>query len=197
MYIESKSSKLRVVGYALIALSFLYFSLVPIFNQYVSELLSNPVTFNGILSYATYFAYLVLLTGALLINLNVLNHRSLGFMIIVSALGLPYPLLGLFHLLYQNMESLFIFYDSFAIAILFSMANLLFRERKVYRLIGILLLLEWFYFDYWIAKSGQYLFLGLSTTLTHLISLLMIIYCILEIDLEKNSYIITPANHFK
>lgn len=185
MYIEPIKSKFRIIGYSLIALSFTYFSLEPVFNQLMLGLLYDNAVFNQILPYLYSIFYLSLLAGAGLINYKYNDKVSMTIVAATIALGLPYPIQNIYNLNHSYGQSTYVFYDLFAIAILLSMTFSLVYERKIYKFVGLILLIEWFFFDYWIASSGQYIFLGLSGLLTDMVAVLMVIYCILEIILEK------------
>lgn len=183
MYIESIKS--RIIGYSLIGLSFIYFSLEPVFSQLMPWLIYNNVASNRILPYFYAISCLVLLSGASIINYVINNKRSLVIVITTLTLGLPYPIQSMYSIRHPHIQPIYLFYDLFAVAILLALTYSLISERKLYKFIGIILLAEWFFFDYWIAKSGHYIFLGLSGVLTDMVAVLMVIYCILEIILEK------------
>lgn len=188
MYIEPIKSKIRILGYALIGLSFIYFSLEPVFSQYMPGLLYDNAASNKVLPYCYFIFCLVLLAGSSLVNLKPNSKRSVAVVLATFLLGLPYPLQNMYNLSHPYNQPIYIFYDLFAMAILLALTYSLIHEKKAYKFIGILLLIEWFFFDYWIATSGQYIFLGLSGMLTDMVAVLMVIYCILEIILEKTSF---------
>lgn len=185
MYLESIKSKFKIIGYTLMALSFIYFSLASVFGHLMPELIYNNLTANRILPYFHFVFCLVLLLGASLINAITAEKRSLIVALSTLLLGLPYPIQGVYILIHSYRQPNFLFYDLFAVVILSALTYSLIQERKLYKFVGIILLVEWFFFDYWIALSGQYTLLGLSGMLTDMVSVLMVIYCILEIIMEK------------
>lgn len=182
MYIESTKTKLRSFGYGI---SFVYFSLEPLFAHLQPTLLYGINGNSQILPYFSMFLYLMILIGAALINYHENSRLSLGIMVITLLLGLPFPLHGLYSLSHPWIAYPFILHDLFAIAILLSLAFSLIYEKKIYKLIALMMFVEWFFLDYLVAMSGQYIFLGLSSLLTHMVSFLIVIYCVLEIILEK------------
>lgn len=186
MYIESTKTKLRSVGYGLIGVCFIYFSLEPLFARLHPTLLYGSNGTNNILPYFLMFLYTLILTGAALINYHENSKLSLGFMVFTLLLGLPFPIQGLYSLSHPRTEYIPVLYDMFAIAILLSVIFSLIYERKAYKLIALMLFFEWFFFNYIVALSGQYFFLSLSSLLTHMVSFLIVIYCILEIIFEKS-----------
>lgn len=186
MYIESKSSKLRIIGYTLIITSFICFLLESVSNHYLNSLIYDGSFLIKAFPYLIYVSYLLLLFGTFLINFSVRGKNFLFISLGTLILGLPYPIEGILIISHKlNHQSLYL-YDLFAIAVLMSIVYSLVVERKIYRLFSLLLLFEWFFFDYLIAVSGQYIFLGFSSILTDLVLVLLIIYFILEILLEKN-----------
>lgn len=188
MYIESTKTKLRSFGYGIIGICFIYFSLEPLFAHLQPALVYGSNGTNKILPYFSMFLYLMILTGAALINYHENSRLSHGVMLFTLLLGLPFPIHGLYSLTHPWVEYKFILHDMFAIAILFSLTFSLIYEKKIYKLIALIMFVEWFFLDYLVAMSGQYVFLGLSGLLTHMVSFLIVIYCVLEIILEKAFY---------
>ncbi len=185
MYTESNKTKLRSIGYGIISICFIYFSLEPLFENLQSGLLYNSSGPNKIIPYFLMFLYIFILIGATLINYHKNRKLPLTVMAFTLLLGLPFPIHGLYSLSHPRAEYMPVLYELFATAILLAITFSLIYEKKVYKIIALLMFFEWLFLDYWIAMSGQYIFLGLSSVLTDMVSILIVIYCVLEIILEK------------